>query len=149
MELYQLFAVDIVSLACNGVKNDTPVQVLSCEYWDFLSVTLFKTRLQRRCFLVIFLEISQTATLLKRQLRHKYFLASFLNFSACNLIKIETQVQMFFLINFEKFFSLPLCYKRDSSTSVFLWILRNVSARNFIMNETPALVLSCEFCKIF
>ena len=120
MELYQLFAVDIVSLACNGVKNDTPVQVLSCEYWDFLSVTLFKTRLQRRCFLVIFLEIFQTAALLKRQLRHKYFLASFLNFSACNLIKIETQVQMFFLINFEKFFSLPLCYKRDSSTSVFL-----------------------------
>ena len=83
MELYQLFAVDIVSLACNGVKNDTPTQVLSCEYWDFLSVTLFKTQLQRRCFLVIF----------------------FGNFPTCNSIKKATPAQVF-SCKLSEFFSL-------------------------------------------
>ena len=73
-----------------------------------------------------FSELSQLVTLLKRRLQRRCF-----------------------NVNVENFLSLQLYLKRVSGISVFLRILRNFTACNFIKNETPTEVFSCEFCKKF
>ena len=58
MQGYQQFDVDIVPQACNFIKSETPAQVFSRKVLEYFQlVTLLKTRIQHRCFLVNFAKI--------------------------------------------------------------------------------------------
>ena len=120
----------------------------------FQLVTLFKKRLQRRCFLVIFENIFirkkfSSCFFIKNKTLTELFSCEFCEFSQLViLLKARLQRRCFF-VKFQKFFNLQLYWKWDSSTSVFLRVLRNFSTCHIIKNETPAQVFSCEFCKVF
>ena len=58
MKVNQPFDVDAAPLACIFVKSQIPAQVLSCEFCNFFHpATLLKALLQRRHFIVNFLNI--------------------------------------------------------------------------------------------
>ena len=86
----------------------------------------------------------QSATLLKTRLPHRRFLV-FLDFTKNSAIKKHKCINDLMLL---------LCHqsvtyqKWDFDTGVFLWILWTFSAWNFIKNEAPAQVFSCEFWEI-
>ena len=86
----------------------------------------------------------QSATLLKTRLPHRRFLV-FLDFTKNSAIKKHKCINDLMLL---------LCHqsvtyqKWDFDTGVFLWILWTFSAWNFIKNEAPAQVFSCEFWEV-
>ena len=103
--LPQVFSCEFWGIfqAANFIKNETPAHIFSCEFWEiFQPVTLSKTRMWGRCFLVL-LQV----------------------FRACNFIKIETPAHLVFSVNFENCFSLHFWEKQGSSASFFLGIFQS------------------------
>ena len=125
MQVYQQFDIDSVPPVCNFIINETPTQVVFCEFWEFL----LKTRLWHMCFLGNFAnfpsfnfienktvfscklwQIVQPVTLLKVILHNKHFLVDFeIFFSPVTLLKARLH-QKCFLANSEKFLKILYLY---------------------------------------
>ena len=162
MQVYKQFDVDIgIPPVCNFHKNEALAQVFSCETYEFCqAVTLSKTRLQKRFFLLI-LRILSACTFIKNKTP-----AQMLSFKTCRffqptaLLKVRLQDRCF--CEFWEFFKTVTLLEKKTPPLVFsceIWetfkpgtslstrllgifwrVFRNFSACNFIKNKTPAQV---------